>query len=52
VVKENDFAPQFGLEPARGVNFGDEKPLWKKTARLLTKANQRLHFEPSLAAEN
>jgi hypothetical protein len=41
VKKENNLAADFLLQPPGGLDFGDEKPFWKKPARLLAKADDR-----------
>ena len=42
VKKEDDLAANLLLEPARGRDFGVEKSLREKAARLLTEADDRL----------
>ena len=39
VIEKHDFAAEFGLQPARGLDFRDEKAFRKKSARLLPKTN-------------
>jgi hypothetical protein len=41
VAEVHNFAPEFRLQPSRGLNFGIQIPPWKKTARLLAEANNR-----------
>ena len=39
VAEEYNFAAEFGLKPARGLDLGDEETFRKKPARLLSKTN-------------
>src|SRR4051812_12911433 len=41
VTEKNNFASDFGLQPPRGPDFGHQKPLGKKPARLLPKTDDR-----------
>ena len=50
VKKEDDLAANLLLQPARGRDFGVEKSLRKKAARLLTEADNRLAHHCRAAA--